>query len=86
MEKQNKEDIRDKTFEREVLERLTKIETKLDDYKAIKDKADEAHIMAMQNKEDIKEIQDKISWLSKSIGTVIIGLVISAIVYVLKIM
>lgn len=86
MEKQNKEDIRDKTFEREVLERLTKIETKLDDYKSIKDKADEAHTMAIQNKEDIKEIQDKISWLSKSIGTVIIGLVISAIVYVLKIM
>lgn len=86
MEKQNREDIRDKTFEREVLERLTKIETKLDDYKSIKDKADEAHTMAIQNKEDIKEIQDKISWLSKSIGTVIIGLVISAIVYVLKIM
>ena len=39
----------DKDFEKEVLERLTRIETKLDDYDNIKTKAEEARSKAYSN-------------------------------------
>ena len=39
----------EKDFEREVLERLTKIETKLDDYNGIKTKAEDGYVLAKEN-------------------------------------
>ena len=54
----------EKGFEREVLDRLTKIETKLDDYNTMKEKTDDAHNLSIQNERDIDEIKDKIKWLS----------------------
>lgn len=39
----------EKGFEREVLDRLTKIETKLDDYNTMKEKTDDAHNLSIQN-------------------------------------
>lgn len=65
-----------KEFETEVLMRLTVIETKLDDYNKIKDKAEDAYVQANVNKEDISELQDKIKWLSRClVGAFITGLV-----------
>ena len=40
-------------FQREVLERLTKIETKLDDYKEIKEKNEIAYTKSMNNEKDM---------------------------------
>lgn len=74
----------EKNFEREVLDRLTKIETKLDDYSKIKDKTDEAYNLSHQNKKEIDEIKDKLKWLSRTITASIIAIVIGAIVAVLK--
>lgn len=62
----------EKTFETEVLTRLTVIETKLDDYKSIKDKAECAYTLSISNKKEIEEIQDNNKWLFRtSIGAII---------------
>ena len=66
----------EKGFEREVLDRLTKIETKLDDYNTMKEKTDDAHNLSIQHERDIDEIKDKIKWLSRTIvGAIIAGIV-----------
>lgn len=66
----------EKSFEREVLDRLTKIETKLDDYSKIKEKTDEAYTLSKQNEKDIGEISGKLKWISNTaIGAIITGLI-----------
>lgn len=66
----------EKDFEREVLERLTKIETKLDDYTRTREKVDTAYTQSNENKKDIQELQDKIKWISRTtIGAVLTGLI-----------
>lgn len=66
----------EKSFETEVLTRLAKIETKLDDYSNIRDKVDTAFTQSNENKKDIQELQDKIKWISRtSIGAIITGLI-----------
>lgn len=74
----------EKTFEREVLDRLTKIETKLDDYTTIKNKSDDSYNLSKQNEKDIDEIKDKIKWLSRTIAGAIITTIIGVIVAVIK--
>ena len=65
-----------KGFEREVLERLTKIETKLDDYANIREKTEEAYTLSKENEKDISDINDKIKWLSRTItGAIITGVI-----------
>lgn len=65
-----------KGFEREVLERLTKIETKLDDYANIREKTEEAYTLSKENEKDISDINDKIKWLSRTIaGAIIAGII-----------
>lgn len=66
----------EKDFEREVLERLTKIETKLDDYGSLRDKTEQAYTLSKENEKDIEEIQEKLKWVSRTIiGALITGLV-----------
>jgi uncharacterized pyridoxamine 5'-phosphate oxidase family protein len=66
----------EKTFETEVLTRLTAIETKLDDYKGIKEKAEKAYTLSADNKEEIKQIKDNNKWLFRTtIGAIITGLI-----------
>ena len=71
-------------FEREVLDRLTKIEAKLDDYSIIKGRTDEAYNLSRQNEKDIDEIKDKIKWISRTVAASIVTIVIGAIVAFLK--
>ena len=77
---------REKSFERDVLDRLTIIETKIDDYSRIKDKSENAEVRSIQNEKDINEIKDKIKWLSRTIGVAIIGLLVEVVVFVIKMM
>ena len=74
----------EKDFEREVLERLTKIETKLDDYGNMREKTEEAHSLSKQNEKDIKEINEKIKWLSRTIIGALITGVIGIVVLLIK--
>lgn len=46
----------------EVVERLARIETKLDNYEALRDKAEQAYLMAKSNAEDIREIEANSKW------------------------
>lgn len=65
-----------KDFEREVLERLAKIETKLDNYGNMQEKTEEAHTLSKQNEKDIEEINEKIKWIGRTIvGAIITGIV-----------
>lgn len=66
----------DKDFETEVLTRLARIETKLDDYDNIRQKAEEARAKAYQNERRINETEDKQKWLERTtIGAIIVGAV-----------
>lgn len=66
----------DKDFETEVLTRLTKIETKLDDYKSVKDESHEAYTLSRDNQKRLDKIEDNNKWLFRTtIGAVIISLV-----------
>ena len=64
----------DREFEKEVLERLTRIETKLDDYDSIRTKAEEARAKAYANERRINNIEEKQQWLSRTtLGAIIAG-------------
>jgi len=66
----------EKTFETEVLTRLAVIESKLDGYKEIEKVTYENETKCKQNENIIKEIQDKLKWISRtSIGAIITGAV-----------
>ena len=66
----------ERNFETEVLTRLAVIENKLDDYNSMKEKTDIAYNTSKENKDDIKEINDKIKWLSRTIlGAILTGIV-----------
>lgn len=69
-----------------MLDRLKAIEVKIDDYNKIKDKTEIAYVKSNQNEKDIEEINDKIKWISRTIAGTIIGIVIAAIVFVIKTM
>lgn len=75
----------EKTFERDVLDRLTIIETKLDDYNNIRNKVDENNSLAKINRKDIDEINDKIKWLSRTITGAIITALIGIIITFIKV-
>ena len=72
----------DKNFETEVIERLVKIETKLDDYNNVKISVSEASAKAASNEKRIEELEDKIKWISRTtVGAIIAGVI--AVVFVL---
>lgn len=74
--------MKEKDFETEVLTRLTKIETKLDDYNNIRNKAEEAYTQARENDKEIDEIKDKLKWITRTIvGAVLTGLVSIVFIY-----
>lgn len=68
--------MENKNFETEVLTRLAVIESKIDDYKDTREKADEAFTKAKENEKEIIDIQDKLKWISRAIvGAVIVALI-----------
>ena len=63
-------------FEKEVLQRLTAIETKIDQYNDVREKAEEAYSLSQANKEDIGEIKDSMKWLARTVaGAVIVAII-----------
>ncbi|MFK4904212.1 hemolysin XhlA family protein [Lactococcus petauri] len=47
---------------REILERTTRIETKLDNYESVREKADKAYSLALNNAKDIAKIESNNKW------------------------
>lgn len=74
----------EKDFETEVLTRLTKIETKLDDYKSVKDKSDTAYTIATENQKEIEEINERIKWITRTVVAAVITGVIGIGIALLK--
>lgn len=66
----------EKDFQTEVLTRLTKIETKLDDYKSVKDKSDEAYTLSKDNQKRLDKLEDNNKWAFRtSVGAIITSLI-----------
>ena len=74
------------SFEKEVITRLTKIETKLDnfDYKKIEDTSNKAMTMSCENKEDIDGIKDNTRWLWRTMLGSVIALIVNYLYKILK--
>ena len=75
----------DKNFETQVLTRLAVIESKLDDYKSVREKTEESYNLSQENKQDITEINEKIKWISRTIIGAIISGIIGIIFILIKI-
>ena len=66
----------EKKFEIEVLTRLTRIETMLDDFKGVESKSTEAYNLSLKNKERLDKIEDNNKWLFRTtVGAVLTGLI-----------
>lgn len=66
----------EKDFETEVLTRLTKIETKLDDYVKTREKTDVAYTQSNENRKEIEELKSKIQWITRTVvGAILTGIV-----------
>ena len=72
----------DKDFESEVLTRLARIETKLDDYDSLKTKVEETRAKSSSNERRINEIEDKTKWITRTIvGAIITGAVSIVLIF-----
>jgi len=69
-----------KKFEIEVLTRLTKIETLLEDFKGVETKANEAYSLSKDNKEEIEKLKSNNQWLFRTAMAAIIAALINIIV------
>ena len=66
----------EQNFEKEVITRLTIIETKLDDYSKNKEKTDDAYNLSKENEKKIADINDKLRWTARAvIGALITGFI-----------
>lgn len=66
----------ERKFEIEVLTRLTKIETMLEDFKGIEQKSTQAYELSLRNKERLDKMEDNSKWTFRTtIGAVITSLV-----------
>lgn len=66
----------EKQFEIDVIRRLTKIETLLEDFKGVETKANEAYTMSLDNKKKLEKMEDNNKWLFRtSIGAIIVALI-----------
>jgi hypothetical protein len=75
----------DKNFETQVLTRLAVIESKLDDYKSVREKTEESYNLTQENKQDIAEINEKIKWITRTIAGAIISGAIGIIFILIQI-
>lgn len=69
--------MEDNKFQREVLDRLMRLETKIDlqDYKGLSEKVDIALNTSRTNEERIDKLEDNSKWLARLVlGTVVLGI------------
>lgn len=73
----------EKRFEIEVLQRLTKIETLLEDFKGVEMKCNDAYNLSISNKQRLDKIEDNNKWLFRTaVGAVITGLIAIVISFI----
>lgn len=59
-------------IQQEILERIVRIETKIDGYNNLREKLDKTYGIAVSNKEDVKELKDNQKWLWRTFAGAII--------------
>ena len=60
----------------ELLERVVRIETKIDGYNNLREKLDKAYSIATNNQKDIKEMKENQKWLWRSfVGALIVSFI-----------
>lgn len=64
-------------YQIEVLQRLTKIETLLEDFKGVEAKSNEAYTLSLENKKRIDELKDNNKWLFRTVGGAVLVTVIN---------
>lgn len=69
----------------EIITRLTKIETKIDEYSKVRDKAEEANNRSIQNAKEILEIKESNTWISRLVISETLGIAVAILVAILKI-
>ena len=70
----------DKDITQEILERVVRIETKIDGYNHLREKVEKAYSLAKNNAEDIKEIKDNNKWLWRTIAGALILSALAALI------
>ena len=66
----------------ELLERVVRIETKIDGYNNLREKLDKTYGIALSNREDIKETKDNQKWLWRTfIGAIIASFIASYLMW-----
>jgi hypothetical protein len=68
-------------FEREVLDRLIRLETKIDlqDYKGLGEKVDIALNKAENNEERVKKLEDSNKWVVRAVIGAILGAILALV-------
>lgn len=66
-------------FEKEVINRLAKIETKIDNIKKIEENSITALHKSNENEKDINEIKENLKWSWRTIAGIIIAYVLNLI-------
>jgi hypothetical protein len=59
--------MEDKDRIQEILERLVRMEVKLDDFTSIRNKSEESYNMSVQNAKEIAEMKDNSKWLTRAV-------------------
>lgn len=66
----------------ELLERVVRIETKIDGYNNLREKLDKTYGMASSNREDIREMKDAQRWLFRTfVGAIIASFIASFLMW-----
>lgn len=63
----------DQDFQTQVLTRLAVIESKIDDYKNLQQKCNEAYSVSINNRERINKIEDTLKWIWRTVGGILIA-------------
>lgn len=82
----------EKDFEEKVLDKLEDLKVKVavieskvnDDLQVTKNKANDAYIIATQNKKDLDEIKGKNVWFTRSIGVALISALVNLLISFLR--
>jgi len=68
--------MKKRKFEIEVLTRLAKIETLLEDFRGVENKCNDAYNLSLHNKQRLDKIEDNNKWLFRTtFGAIITGLI-----------
>lgn len=60
-------------FQTQVLTRLAVIESKIDDYKNLQQKCNEAYSLSINNRERINKIEDTLKWIWRTVAGILIA-------------